>query len=456
MADANGRDLAQFERWYSQAGTPRVKAETRYDEGSRIFELTLTQSCPPTPGQKNKLPFHIPVKVGLLDESGRDLPLALEGDLSEAPTTRVLELTEASQTFRFTGIFGKPVPSLLRDFSAPVILEYDYSDADLAFLMAHDSDPFNRWEAGQRLATRHLLALTRAVQQSRPLEEAAPGVADFIESLRAILNDSTLDPAFREVALTLPAESVLAEEMDIIDPQAIHAARQYLRRMLARTLRNDLVAAHEINATVGPYSPDAASAGRRGLKNVALLYLNELDDTDSHAMVQAQYDRADNMTDRLAALTGLVNSSAPGKADALARFYAEFEDEALVVDKWFSLQAGARTTHVLDVRKLMKHPAFNLKNPNRARSLIFSFCNANPARFHAPDGSGYAFWAEQVIALNGINPQVAARLARTMDRWRKYEPLLAQQMKKALARVAEAPKLSKDVLEVVTKALADN
>jgi aminopeptidase N len=173
-------------------------------------------------------------------------------------------------------------------------------------------------------------------------------------------------------------------------------------------------------------------------------------------MVQAQYDRADNMTDRLAALTGLVNSSAPGKADALVRFYAEFEDEALVVDKWFSLQAGARTTHVLDVRKLMKHPAFNLKNPNRARSLIFSFCNANPARFHAPDGSGYAFWAEQVIALNGINPQVAARLARTMDRWRKYEPLLAQQMKKALARVAEAPKLSKDVLEVVTKALADN
>jgi aminopeptidase N len=173
-------------------------------------------------------------------------------------------------------------------------------------------------------------------------------------------------------------------------------------------------------------------------------------------MTQAQYDRADNMTDRMAALTGLVNSSAPGKADALERFYSEFEEEALVIDKWFSLQASARTTHVPDVRKLMKHPAFNLKNPNRARSLIFSFCNANPARFHAPDGSGYAFWAEQVIALNGINPQVAARLARTMDRWRKYEPLLAQQMKKALARVAEAPKLSKDVLEVVTKALADN
>ncbi|MBK4737720.1 aminopeptidase N [Noviherbaspirillum pedocola] len=456
MADANGRDLTQFERWYSQAGTPRVRAETRYDDASRIYEITLSQSCPPTPGQKTKLPFHIPVKIGLLDAQGRDLPLVFEGDLSEAPTTRVLELTEASQTFRFTGIFGEPVPSLLRDFSAPVILEYDYSDDDLAFLMAHDSDPFNRWEAGQRLATRHLLALTRAVQESRPLEEAAPGVATFIESLRAILNDTTLDAAFREVALTLPSEGVLAEEMDVIDPQAIHAARQYLRRMLARTLRNDLVAACNLNATTGAYSPDAASAGKRGLKNVALLYLAELDDTDSHAMTQAQYDRADNMTDRIAALMGLVNSSAPGKADALERFYTEFEGEALVIDKWFSLQASARTTHVPDVRRLMKHEAFNLKNPNRARSLIFSFCNANPARFHAPDGSGYEYWAEQVIALNAINPQVAARLARTMDRWRKYDRLLAQLMKKALQRVAEAPKLSKDVLEVVTKALADN
>jgi aminopeptidase N len=294
------------------------------------------------------------------------------------------------------------------------------------------------------------------VQQSRPLEQAAPGVATFIESLRAILNDSTLDPAFREMALTLPSESVLAEEMEVIDPQAIHAARQYLRRMLARTLRNDLVAAYDLNQAPGPYSPDPAAAARRGLKNVALLYLSDLDDTDSHAMTQAQYDRADNMSDRLAALTGLINSSAPGKADALERFYSEFEAEALVIDKWFSLQAGARTTHVAEVRELLRHRAFTLKNPNRARSLIFSFCNANPARFHAPDGSGYAFWAEQVIALNGINPQVAARLARTMDRWRKYEPLLQKQMHKALQRVAEAPKLSKDVLEVVTKALADN
>jgi aminopeptidase N len=456
MADANGRDFGQFERWYSQAGTPRVKVVANYDASSRIYEITLSQSCPPTPGQKTKLPFHIPVKVGLLDSRGRDLALALEGDLREAPTTRVLELTEESQSFRFTGIFEKPVPSLLRDFSAPVILEYDYADEELAFLIANDSDPFNRWEAGQRLATRRLLALAGMVQAGATLDENAPGLADLAESLRAILNSGTLDPAFREVAITLPSEGVLAEQMDVIDPLAIHAARQYLRRMLARVLRNELVATYDANATPGDYSPDAASAGKRGLKNVALLYLSELDDTDTHHLAQVQYDQASNMTDRLAALTALVNSSAPGRGDALERFYSEFEDEALVIDKWFSLQAMARATDVAAVQALMEHKAFTLKNPNRARSLIFSFCNGNAAQFHAPDGSGYEFWADQVIVLNGINPQVAARLARTMDRWRKYAPAQQERMRAALQRVADTPKLSRDVLEVITKALADN
>jgi aminopeptidase N len=221
-------------------------------------------------------------------------------------------------------------------------------------------------------------------------------------------------------------------------------------------LRNELVATYDANATPGDYSPDAASAGKRGLKNVALLYLSELDDTDTHHLAQVQYDQANNMTDRMAALSALVNSSAPGRGDALERFYSEFEEEALVVDKWFSLQAMARNTNVAAVRALMKHKAFNLKNPNRARSLIFSFCNGNAAQFHAPDGSGHEFWADQVIALNGINPQVAARLARTMDRWRKYAPAPQERMRAALQRVADTPKLSRDVLEVITKALADN
>jgi aminopeptidase N len=263
-----------------------------------------------------------------------------------------------------------------------------------------------------------------------------------------------LDPAFREIALTLPAETVIAEQMDVIDPQAIHSARRFLRRSLAQAMRSDLLDAYKANQISAPYSPDATSAGKRGLRNLALSYVCELDDAAAHALMQSHYDQANNMTDRMAALTALVNSSAPGKDAALASFYKDFEQEPLVIDKWFSLQATARTTDVAAVRKLMRHPAFSLKNPNRARSLIFSFCNGNPSRFHAVDGSGYVFWAEQVIALDAMNPQVSARLARTMDRWRKYAPALRDKMRAALQRVADAPKLSKDLKEVITKSLA--
>jgi aminopeptidase N len=343
----------------------------------------------------------------------------------------------------------------LRNFSAPVILDVDYTDAELAFLMANDSDAFNRWEAGQRLATRRMLALVKAVQQDRnALQEAAPDTM-LIDSFRITLNNTALDPAFRELALTLPSETIIAEQMDVIDPQAIHTVRQFLRRSLAASLRTDWEVAYQANRTPGTYSPDAESAGRRGLKNLALAYLIELDDADAHQLAQTQYDNANNMTDRLAALAALTNSNAPGRADALARFYEEFEQEALVIDKWFTLQATSRTTDVAAVRALMKHPAFTLKNPNRARSLLFSFCNGNPARFHALDGSGYAFWAEQVIALNSLNPQVAARMARSLDRWRKYPPALQQKMHAALKKVADTRGLSKDVLEVVTKSMSN-
>ena len=470
MADANGRDLSRFELWYSQAGTPRVTVETRYDPIGKSFELMLSQSCPPTPGQSKKQPFHIPIAVGLLDSGGNDMPLHLEGcdgkrndsnDSDEggqggdAPTTMVLELTQQKQTFVFNHVLEQPVPSILRDFSAPVILEAQYTDDQLAFLMAHDSDPFNRWEAGQRLATRRMLSLVEAVRQNHALTNAELTDNILPDSFRATLNDDTLDPAFRELALTLPSETVIADQMGIIDPHAIHAVRQYLRRSIAQALRIDLEVAYQDNRTPGTYSPDAACAGRRALKNLALSYLIELDDAEGHLLAQTQYDNANNMTDRLAALTALVNSSAPGRDEALARFYSEFEQEALVVDKWFTLQATARTTDVNAVRELMQHPAFTLKNPNRARSLIFGFCNGNPAQFHAPDGSGYAFWADQVIALNALNPQVAARLARSMDRWRKYAPALQDKMGAALKRVAGTRGLSKDVLEVVSKSLAN-
>jgi aminopeptidase N len=450
MADANNADLKQFERWYSQAGTPIVNAEAHYDAAEKTYTLTLAQSCPATPGQKEKLPFHIPVAIGLLDGQGRDTPLRLQGGDGSTKTTQVLALREAKQSFIFTGINDAPVPSLLRDFSAPVTLKYDYTDADLAFLMAYDSDPFNRWEAGQRLAMRRLLTLTAAVQKGETLhlDEA------LAKSFRAILNDDALDPAFREVALTLPSETMVAENMDAIDPQAIFTARRFVRKSLAESLRADFERVHAAYQTPGAYSPDAKSAGKRSLKNLALSYLIELDDAKAQELAQAQFDHANNMSDRTAALSALINSGAKGRNAAVERFYKEFAKDALVIDKWFVMQGAAHATDVARMRELMKHPAFTLKNPNRARSLLFSFCNANAARFHAADGSGYAFWSEQVIALNAINPQVASRLARSLDRWRKYTPALQKHMQAALRQIAKAPKLSRDVHEVIDKALA--
>ncbi|MNM01365.1 Aminopeptidase N [compost metagenome] len=452
MADANGRDFTQFERWYSQAGTPVVTAATRYDAASQTFELTLSQSCPATPGQPKKLPFHIPVTVGLLGADGRDLPLHVDGVATNGATSVVLELTKAQQAFRFTQVAELPVPSLLRDFSAPVVLEYDYTDAELLHLFRHDSDPVNRWEAGQRLAMERLLKLTSAVAagESLALDDT------FIAAQRALLADETLDPAFRELALILPSETIIAERMAQVDPQAIHAARQFMRRTIAAALKPELLAQYHANQTPGDYSPDALSAGKRALKNLALSYLLIAPGEQELALAQQQFDHAGNMTDRAAALGALIHSGSTAHAQAaLASFYADFENEALVVDKWFAMQAAAPSTDVQAVRQLMTHPAFTLKNPNRARSLIFNFTNGNPSQFHAADGSGYAFWAEQVIALDALNPQVAARLARSMDRWRRYVPALQSHMRTALEQVAGQASLSNDVMEVVSKALAN-
>ncbi|MGX9695848.1 aminopeptidase N [Janthinobacterium lividum] len=452
MADANGRDFSQFERWYSQAGTPIVTASTRYDAASQTFELTLAQSCPATPGQPKKLPFHIPVTVGLLAADGGDLPLYVDGVASNGATSVVLELTQASQIFRFTNVTQAPVPSLLRDFSAPVVLEYGYTDAELLHLFRHDSDPVNRWEAGQRLAMERLLKLTGAVAAG----EALALDDTFIEAQRALLADETLDPAFRELALILPSETIIAERLAQVDPQAIHAARQFMRRTIAAALKPELLAQYHANQTPGEYSPDALSAGKRALKNLALSYLLIAPAAAELDLARLQFDNAGNMTDRAAALAALIHSgSQPHAQAALASFYADFENEALVVDKWFAMQAAAPTTDVQAVRQLMTHPAFTLKNPNRARSLIFNFTNANPSQFHAADGSGYAFWAEQVIALDALNPQVAARLARSMDRWRRYVPALQSHMREALEKVAGQASLSNDVMEVVSKALAN-
>jgi aminopeptidase N len=389
------------------------------------------------------------VAVGLLDASGRDLPLTIDG--KPRGTTEVLELTEASQTFTFTGIKAAPTPSLLRDFSAPVVLEYAYTDDELLHLFSHDSDPVNRWEAGQRLAMERLLKLTAAVAGGGKMELDST----FVQAMGKILSDESLDAAFREQALLLPSETMIAEQMDVVNPQAIHMARQFVRRMIGGALRSELLAQYKANQTPGAYSPDAKSAGMRGLKNLAMSYLACAGEGEGIQLAERQVAEADNMTDRAAALVALIHAGAGSAAEALRAFYSDFENEALVVDKWFAMQASAPGTDVAAVRALMRHPAFTIKNPNRARSLIFTFCAGNPSQFHAPDGSGYAFWAEQVIALDSLNPQVASRLARSMDRWRRYAPALQTQMKKALQQVAGLKKLSNDVREVVSKALAN-
>ena len=456
MADANGRDLSQFERWYSQAGTPRVRARGRHDAAARTYTLTLAQSTPATPGQAVKLAFAIPVAVGLVGPDGRDLPLRQPGEPEAAGGTRVLELTQREQRFQFVDVAAPPRLSLGRGYSAPVIFEVEQSDEDLAFLAAHDSDPFNRWEAGQRLALARLLALTDLAEAGQPLvlDEA------YVATVRTTLLDESLSPAFRDLSLTLPAEGYLAEQRAQVDPGAIRSAREFVRSELGRRLGSELRAAYATHRTPGPYSPEPTQTGRRALRNGALGLLVATGSEDALELARGQFNAADNLTDRLAALSALVNSAAPDKADWLVRTAREWAHEPLLMNKWYEVQARATRMPgeppVLErVRTLMRHPGYTLANPNNVYALIRSFCTGNPAEFHRADGSGYAFWAEQVLALDALNPKVAAHIARALERWRKFTPGLAAAMRAALEQVAAHDPLSRDVREVVGKALAE-
>jgi aminopeptidase N len=452
IADANpgsqfAQLLSQFKRWYSQAGTPRVKAEGRWDQASGIYNLTLSQSCPSTPGQPEKEPFVIPVALGLLTQGGREL------------TSGMHVLTQASETLSFPGLQAEPVPSLLRGFSAPVILEFAYSDEQLLALLANDTDPFNRWEAGQRLALNRALRYV-AEQGLRPGDIRLD--ASYLDAMRSILRHPTLDAAFKELVLTLPSETYIAEQLEVVDPQRVHGVREAMREQLAQALRDDWQWAFEQNRDSGAYSPDPASAGRRALAGLALTHLclaaRKSGDTVWPGKTLQRFKDAGNMTDRFNALSALVVSGHEHAAQALQRFHALFKDEPLVLDKWFALQAGQpdHGGNVLPVvKQLMHHPDFNIRNPNRARSLIFSYCNANPGGFHRADAAGYVFWSERVLELDAINPQVAARLARALDRWKKLAEPLRSAAREAIARVAAKPDLSNDVREVVTRALAD-
>ena len=450
MADANGADLAQFKRWYDQAGTPTLDVAADHDAATGRYALTVKQSVPPTPGQPEKLPMHIPLALGLVGPDGRELPLRLESESRAAGTDRVFPVRAPEERFVFVDVPQRPVPSLLRRFSAPVNLRFDYAEADLVHLMAHDPDEVNRWEAGQRLALAIVLRGVKAIRTGRAVDVPRA----YVEAVERLIAEGARDPAFAAEALVPPSEPYVAEQLDVVDPDAIHAARNALRRAVARALRAGLLAAYRSLEVTGPYSPDARSAGRRALRNMALSYLMELGDPEIEALCTVQFDRANNMTDRMAALGALANSDAGAREGALERFYAAWKHEPLVVDKWLAVQATSRRADTLArVKTLLAHEAFDIRNPNKVYALIRSFC-ANHVRFHAADGGGYAFAAERVVELDPLNPQIAARLARAFDRWRKFDPARQAHARTALERIRGAPNLSKDVAEVVTKALA--
>ena len=463
IADANpqsdlARLLPQFKRWYSQAGTPRVQASGVYDAASRSYTLTLAQTCAPTQGQAAKQPFVIPVGLGLLAQDGTELPLhSADGSTLTAPYTFVMSAAE--ETLTFVNLDAEPVPSILRGFSAPVVLAFDYTDAQLLTLLAFDTDAFNRWEAGQRLAVRSaitLIAGSADTTGAKPLNDA------YIEAMRSVLRHPDLDAAFKELVLNLPSETYLAEQLTVVDPQRIHAVREAMRGQLAQALADDWAWVYATYSDTGTYSPDPLSSGRRALTGMALSQLclaaQSSGDTVWPGKSLQRFKDAGNMTDRVNALSALVSSGHPLAAQALPRFHALFKDEPLVLDKWFSLQAGAtdRNGDILPaVRQLLKHPDFSLRNPNRARSVVFSYCSANPGAFHRRDAAGYVFWSERVIELDGINPQVAARLARALDRWKNLAEPYRTAAHEALGRVAAKTDLSNDVREVVSRALAD-
>jgi aminopeptidase N len=445
IADANGRDFAQFRHWYAQTGTPRLVVSGRHDPGQATYTLEIAQRLP-----DGGPPLHLPFALALLGPDGAELPLRLAGESGSAMAgSRVLELTEPVHRYVFENIAVAPVPSLLRDFSAPVIVEFPYCAPELAFLTATDTDPFNRWEAAQQLALATLIAGLEGRDES-PIMVAA---------WERALTDESLDPAFRDLLLTLPGEGVIAEQLPVVDPQALRAGRIALTATLGRSLAAAWAQTHARLAPEGAWRPEPAQAGRRALRNLALWFWAMTGDAQAHEAAARQFREADNMTARQGALAALLAAHAPQADEALARFADDLGDEPLAMDKWFAMQAAMRRgpdgRPVLErVRRLMQHPAFSLRNPNKARALVGGFCNGNLAEFHHPDGSGYRFWEEMIGEIDPLNPQVAARLARAMDRWRRFTPDRQAQARPVLERVLDRPGLSRDVAEVVGKALA--
>jgi aminopeptidase N len=450
MEDANSIDLSQFKLWYSQSGTPELHVTRSFDPAAKTYTLTIKQTCAPTPGQQEKKPFHIPVALGLLDSDGRDLPLRLEGEESPIIGTRMLQIRDAEETFIFTDVPRDPVPSLLRGFSAPVKVNLDLSDSERLFLMANDSDEFNRWDAGQQLAVTCIMRLTANHQQGKAFKLDG----QFMNAFQKTLESDMKDKAFHAFALMLPTETYLADFMVVIDPTAIHEARRFVQKALAIKLKERFLAVYRENSDVGSYRIDQESIGRRSLKNTCLAFLMELEDEDIRSLCVNQFKTGGNMTDVMAALANLANNECPERQDALDSFYEKWKADPLVMDKWLSIQAMSRLGDALEtVNALTRHPVFTIKNPNKVRALIGAFAQGNPVRFHDPSGAGYEFLADHVMAIDPLNPQIAARLVSAFTLWKRYDKNRQALMKAQLDRILRTPGLSKDVHEIVSKSL---
>jgi len=467
MEDANGVDLNQFRRWYSQAGTPELSVVGTYHADRQCYQLTVRQTCPPTPGQTEKAPFHLPLAVGLLGSEGQDLVFGLAGsepafiEQQSDLFTMVLSVTEAEQVFELVNVSEPPVPSLLRGFSAPVKLEFAYSRDELMFLMSHDNDGFNRWEASQRLAVDVIIEGVEQIQDGKPLTVDSRLFKAMELNLANALNrdqDASIDKAMIANMMVLPSETYLAELFEVADIDAIHQAREQVACEIAACLKGPLLSVFKMNDQQGEYVASAEAIASRSLRNAALAYLMKPADTELVSLCAAQFNKASNMTDTGAAIRALVNSSNTAaqavKHKALVEFYNRWADEALVIDQWFAIQASCPLPGALArVKALMQHPAFDMKNPNRMRSLLASFASQNTVNFHLLDGSGYAFLADCVIELDSFNPQIAARMLTPLTRWRKLDGTRQALMKSQLQKILDAGDLSRDVFEVVTKSL---
>ncbi|GMQ05490.1 hypothetical protein CsSME_00050496 [Camellia sinensis var. sinensis] len=459
MRDANDADFANFLLWYSQAGTPRVKVTSSYNKEAHTYSLKFSQEVPLTPGQPMKEPMFIPVVVGLLDSRGKDMPLSsvYHGGKLESVAcndqpiySTVLRITKKEEEFVFSDISERPIPSILRGYSAPIRLDSDLADSDLSFLLAHDSDEFNRWEAGQILARKLMLSLVADFQQNKPLALNP----QFVHGIKSILCDSSLDKEFISKAITLPGEGEIMDMMEVADPDAVHAVRSFIKKQLASELKEEFLNTVKNNRSSEQYEFNHWNLARRALKNIALGYLVSLNDPELTELALHEYRTATNMTEQFAALAAIAQNPGQTRDDVLADFYSKWQHDFLVVNKWFALQAMSDIPgNVENVRNLLNHPAFDLRNPNKVYSLIGGFCGS-PVNFHAKDGSGYKFLGEIVVQLDKLNPQVASRMVSAFSRWKRYDETRQSLAKAQLEMIMSANGLSENVFEIASKSLA--